>query len=169
MLGARLLMLIQSHAGALTSEVIKDLTTNELTPSFRRLGAAGLETRVASLYYNLGKWIGDPNENAVRDEYEDMGATRFREGVPISELVYAVILTKKLLRRYIREHGVVDFAGDVAAPSELLPLALYSVQELNYQVGEFFDRALYHLARGYEAEAAGRPRLQRSVEHERVI
>jgi hypothetical protein len=41
------------------------------------------------------------------------------------------------------------------SPDELLPLELHSIQELNYQVGEFFDRALYHLARGYEAEAAG--------------
>ena len=39
-------------------------------------------------------------------------------------------------------------------PQELLPLELHSIQELNYQVGEFFDRALYHLARGYESEAA---------------
>ena len=39
-------------------------------------------------------------------------------------------------------------------PDELLPLELHSIQELNYQVGEFFDRALYHLTRGYEAEAA---------------
>jgi len=53
------------------------------------------------------------------------------------------------------------FPGDRIAAQELLPLELHSVQELNYQVGEFFDRALYHLTRGYEAEAAaqgqGRP------------
>ena len=82
-----------------------------------------------------------------------MGRTRFREGVPLSELVYAIILTKKHLRSYIRDHGLVDFAGDRVAPDELLPLALHSIQELNYQVGEFFDRALFYLARGYEAEA----------------
>ena len=57
------------------------------------------------------------------------------------------------LRRYIRENGLVEFAGDRVAPDELLPLALHSIQELNYQVGEFFDRALFYLARGYEAEA----------------
>ena len=45
-------------------------------------------------------------------------------------------------------------AGDRVAPVELLPLELHSIQELNYQVGEFFDRALFHLTRGYEAEAA---------------
>ena len=72
------------------------------------------------------------------------------------------MLGARLLRRYIREHGLVDFAGDRIMPDELLPLELHSIQELNYQVGEFFDRALFYLARGYEAEAgavaAGGPR-----------
>ena len=154
MLGARLLQLIQSHAGSLTSEVMTDLRTNERTPSFRPLSPSGLESRIGALYSNLGKWIGDADENAVRDEYEEMGRRRFRDGVPVSEIVYALLLTKHHLRRYIRDHGLVDFAGDRMMPDELLPLELHSIQELNYQVGVFFDRALYHLARGYEAEAA---------------
>ena len=154
MLGARLLSLIQSHAGPLTSETLEDLITNDRTPSFRQLRVPELESRIALLFNNLATWIGDPSDESVRREYEEMGATRFRQSVPLSELVYAIILTKKHLRRHIREHGLVDFAGDRVAPVELLPLELHSIQELNYQVGEFFDRALFHLTRGYEAEAA---------------
>jgi hypothetical protein len=154
MLGARLLQLIQAHAGSLTHEVITDLRTNERTPSFRRLSVPSVESRIGALYSNLGRWIGDADDNAIRVEYEEMGRRRFREDVPISEIVYALLLTKRHLRRYIRDHGLVDFAGDRMMPDELLPLELHSIQELNYQVGEFFDRALYHLARGYEAEAA---------------
>jgi len=156
MLGARLLLLIQAHAGPLTRDVVTDLRTNERTSSFRRLDAADVETRVSTLFYNLGKWIGDADERAVQVEYQEMGRVRVREGVPISELVYALVITKHHLRRYIREHGLVDFAGDRTASGEILPLELHSIQELNYQVGEFFDRALYHLARGYESEAAAR-------------
>lgn len=153
MLGARLLQLIQAHAGALSRDVVDDLTTNERTPTFRRLSAADVETRVSALFSNLGKWIGDADEGTVRAEYEEMGRDRYREGVPVSELIYALLITKSHLRRYIREHGLVDFAGDRVAPQELLPLELYSIQDVNYRVGEFFDRALYHLARGFEAEA----------------
>ena len=154
MLGARLLQLIQAHAGSLTSEVITDLRTNDRTASFRRLSLSDLESRIGALFVNLGRWIGDPDESAVRLEYEEMGRQRFKEGIPISEIVYALLLTKQHLRRYIRDHGLVDFSGDRMMPGELLPLELHSIQELNYQVGEFFDRALYHLARGYEGEAA---------------
>ena len=159
MLGARLLQLIQSHAGPLSREVVHDLMTNDRTPAFRRLNPADVETRVSAVFYGLGKWLGDADEDAIRHEYEEMGRSRFRQGVPVSELIYALVITKSHLRRYIREHGVVDFAGDRVAPQELLPLELHSIQDFNYRVGEFFDRALYHLARGYEAAAleAARP------------
>jgi hypothetical protein len=153
MVGARLLQLIQAHAGALTHDVVEDVRTNERTSAFRRLSPADVETRVAALFYNLAQWIGNADEDVVRLEYEEMGRVRFREGVPVSELVYALLITKHHLRQYIREHGLVDFAGDRVVSGEVLPVELHSVQELNYQVGEFFDRALYHLARGYEAEA----------------
>lgn len=153
MLGARLLLLIQAHAGLLTNDVVRDLITNDRTPTFRRLDPADVETRVAALFFNLGKWIGEADESAVTGEYEEMGRVRFRDGVPVSELVYALLVTKHHLRRYIREHGLVTFAVDRVVSQEVLPLELHGIQELNYQVGEFFDRALYHLARGYEAEA----------------
>ena len=74
MMGTRLLMLIQAHAGALTHDVVQDLRSNERTPTFRRLNPADVEARVSALFYNLGKWIGDADENAVRTEYEDMSA-----------------------------------------------------------------------------------------------
>ena len=154
MLGGRLLLLIQAHAGSLTHDVVRDLVTSERTPAFRRLATASVEERVSAFFYNLAKWIGDPDERPVKAEYEGMGRTRFRDGVPISEMIYALVISKQHLRRYIREHGLVDFAGDRVVPDELLPLELQSVQELNYQIGEFFDRALYHLARGYELQAA---------------
>jgi hypothetical protein len=153
-LSARLLQLIQSHAGPLTRGALDDLTTNARTTAFRRLRTADLESRVSLLYHNLGKWLGDPKDDAVRAEYEEMGRTRHREGVPLSELVYAVIITKMHLRQYIRDHGLVDFAGDRITPDEFLPLELHSIQELNYLVDDFFDRALYYLARGYEVEAS---------------
>jgi hypothetical protein len=113
-----------------------------------------LESRISALYRNLGNWIGDPSDDAVRAEYEEWGGRRFREGVPLSEIVYALILTKHHLRRFVRDHGLVEAAPDRVDWGEVLPVHLYGIQELNAMVGEFFDRALYYLARGYEAAAA---------------
>jgi hypothetical protein len=153
MLVNRLIQLIENHANSLTESVLQDVLSNERTGSFRRVPVEELTPRVAALYENLSKWIGNPNQEDIRHEYEDWGRTRFRQGIPLSEIVYVLILTKKHLRKFIREHGLVTFSGDRVTPDELVPVELYSIQELNYLVGDFFDRALYHLVRGYESAA----------------
>ena len=153
MLADRLVQMIETHADSLTRETVQDLLTNPRTASFRTVPRDELAPRVHALYRNLSSWIGAPGEDRVRVEYEDWGRRRFRQGITLSEIIYTLILAKQHLRRYIRDHGLVEFSGDRVAPSELLPVQMYSIQEFNAQVGEFFDRALYYLARGYEAEA----------------
>lgn len=154
MLNRRLLELIETHADGLTQEALKDLSSNPRTPSFRRVATNELQARVFAAYHNLGKWITDRSEDAVRMEYERWGATRRREGIPLSEIVYALIIIKHHLRRYVRDHALVDFSGDRVIPGDLIGVQLYSIQELNDTVELFFDRAMYHLARGYEAETS---------------
>jgi hypothetical protein len=156
MLSSRLIELIETHADALTKEALKDLATNARTPSFHLVPSDELEARVFATYHNLGRWISAPNDDAVQAEYESWGAKRLRQGIPLSEIVYALILIKHHLRRFVRDHGVVEFSGDRVAGADLVGVQLHGIQELNYMVGEFFDRAMYYLARGYEAEAARR-------------
>lgn len=154
MISTRLIHLIEGHADELTREVVKDLMSNARTPRFRSVPHEELDERIGGLYRNLGNWIGAPDDDAVRAAYEDWGRRRFRQDILISEIVYALIIVKHHLRRFIRAHGLVEFSGDRTAPGELLPVQLNAVQELNEMVGEFFDRALYHLVRGWEREAA---------------
>jgi hypothetical protein len=153
MLSIHLIKLIEAHAESLTHEVVEDLLTNEHTPSQVRIPKEELGSRIFALFRNLGNWIGDPKDDAIRTEYERWGSIRSRQGIPPSELTYCLILTKQHLRRYIREHWSVVFSGDRIGTGELAPLELYSIQELNYLVGDFFDKALYYLLRGYELHA----------------
>jgi hypothetical protein len=153
MLANRLIQLIENHSQTLASQAMHDLLTNSNTRGFRNVPKEELEPRIAAVYQNLGKWIENADKEAVRQEYEAWGRTRFRQGIPFSELIYALILTKKHLGKFIKEHGLVDFSGDRIASEDLIPMELYSIQELNYHVGDFFDKALYHLVRGYEAAA----------------
>jgi hypothetical protein len=157
MLSARLIELIETHAESLTRDALAELTSNARTQAFRSVSRTELEERTFRLFRNLGSWIGDPQDAAVQAEYEEWGRRRYRQGIPLSDMIYALILLKHQLRRYIRDHGLVDVSRDRRAPGDQLPVHLHGVAELNYLVGEFFDRALYYLARGYEAEAQGPP------------
>lgn len=153
MFSLRLIKLIETHAESLTREAVQDVQTNEHTRSHAHIPKEELSSRVLALYRNLGNWIGDPKDDAIRHEYEEWGRIRCQQGIPTSEIVFCLILIKKHLRQYIREHGAVVFSGEPHVSGEMLPLELYSIQELNYVVGDFFDRALYYLLRGYEAQA----------------
>jgi hypothetical protein len=153
MLAQRLIQMIRDHAEKLTDEALRDVLSDPRTPSFRKVPLDELRERIHALFANLGDWIGDPKDDAVRAAYEDWGRKRFRQGIPVSEIAYTLLLVKHNLRRYIRAHGLVDFSGDRVTPDELVPVQMHAVQELNAMVGEFFDRALYYLARGYEEAA----------------
>ena len=153
MLISRLMERIEARADSLTQAALQDVLTNEHTSSFRRISVSELERRIAALYLNLGKWVGNPQEEEVREEYEAWGRTRFHQRIPLSEILYCLIIAKAHLRRFIRDYGLISFSGDRFTPDELVPVELYGIQEINYMIGEFFDRAFYHLARGYEVAA----------------
>jgi hypothetical protein len=153
MIFAKLIELIEANAERLTGDVAHALVTDQRTWSFRRVPRKELEERIFEIYRHLGDWIGEPDDARVQAEFEAWGHRRFGQGMQLSEIVCAVIILKQHLRRYIRDHGLVDAASPRADSEYVLPMHLYGLQELNARVGEFFDRALYYLALGYEAEA----------------
>jgi hypothetical protein len=153
MISASLIDLIEVHAPRLTNDVVQELHTNERTRGFRAVKREDLEQRLFELLNHLGDWIGSPKAERVRAEFTEWGQRRFDQQVPLSEIIFAVIILKQHLRRYIRENGLVDAAFPRVEQEYVLPMHLHSLQELNFTVGVFFDEAIYNLARGYEAAA----------------
>jgi hypothetical protein len=152
-IAARLIELIEIHAGRLAADAARDLATNERTHGFRAVPVAELEGRIFEHFHHLGNWIGEPQSDRVREQFEEWGGRRFGQGIPLSEIVYAIVVLKRHLRRYIRDNGLVDAAFPRVEGDFVLPMHLHSLQDLNTRVGEFFDEALYALTRGYESEA----------------
>src|SRR5262245_59031723 len=152
MISARLIELIEIHASQLSADVAKDLISNERTPSFRAVRVDELEQRLFRIVHQLGDWIGDFESARIEAEFAEWGGRRFDQNIPLSEIVYAVIVLKRHLHRYVREHGVVEASFPEVEQDYILPMHLHSLQELNNRVGLFFDEALYHLARGFERE-----------------
>src|SRR5436190_22994608 len=98
MISAKLIELIEIHANRLTTDVAKDLATNPRTPGFRAVLRKDLEQRVFQLFHHLGNWIGSPKSERVEAEFSEWGGRRFGQGIPLSEIVYAIIILKQHLR-----------------------------------------------------------------------
>lgn len=153
MIAAKLVELIEIHSSRLTTDIVEDLLLNERTRGFRAVRRPDLEQRIFQLLHHLGNWIGDPRSDKTRAEFTEWGRRRFDQGIPLSELIFAVVIIKQHLRRYISDNGLVDASFPRVEGDYVLPLHLHGLQELNTQVGRFFDEALYSLAIGYEERA----------------
>jgi hypothetical protein len=150
MISAKLIELIEIHSSQLVNDVAHDLVTNDRTRGFRKVPPVDLEQRLFQIVHHLGNWIGNPRSGQVQTEFTEWGARRFDQKIPLSEIVYAIIILKQHLSRYVTDHGLVDAAFPRVEQEYVLPLHLHSLQELNTSVGRFFDEALYYLACGYE-------------------
>jgi hypothetical protein len=142
MLSDRLVRMIEHHAEELTRALVEDLQSNPRTASYHRLSREAIHNRTYHVYKDLGLWLHSKAEEDIEANFTELGKKREAEGVPINEVVYALILTKYHLRDYIRSAGLVDSAVE-----------LYQEQELHRLLGHFFDKAIYYTVRAYEREA----------------
>lgn len=153
MTSAHVIELVEIHADRLANEVARHLVSNPRTTNFRRVRADDLERRIFEILHDLGAWIEKPRSERVQAEFSEWGRRRFEEGIPLCEVVYAVLLLKATLRRYIRDNGLVEESISRVYGEGVLPVQLHGLMELNNQVNEFFDEAIYHLCAAYETAA----------------
>ncbi len=135
----RLVRLIETHAAPLTERLAERLRTDPRTAAYRRLDDREIRSRTERVYRNLGLWLDQASDERVEAEYLQLGRERRREGIPLSHVVAALLLTRRTLWEFVESEA----AGDTA-------LDLRQQLDLELLVVRFFDRAIYHAVRGYE-------------------
>lgn len=145
-LSSKLVQRIENHAEELTKGVIQDLKTNPKTPSLHVLSTREIHDQSYEVYRNLGRWLTQLSEDSIEAFYFRLAKVRYEEGIPLTEVIYALILKKYHLRDYIRTSGMVDSAVD-----------LLQEQELHHLIGCFFDKGIFYTVKGYEAASKGEP------------
>lgn len=141
MISAKLVQLIEEHAEQLTQEFLKDVRTNPKTSFYHDVATEELHNRTYDVYKNLSDWLIDKTEKEVEQKYLALGKRRLLEKIPLSQVIYALALTKSHLIDYVKRSGLADTA-----------LEFYQELELFYLVSQFYDRAIYYTICGYEEE-----------------
>ncbi len=83
-------------------------------------------------------FTGSATEGDMAEYFHKLGQTRSVQGLPLAELVSAVLLFKHEIWMSSRQHGVFESAMD-----------LQKAVDLNRELGRFFDRAVYYSVAGY--------------------
>lgn len=139
MVSAKLVHQIEDHWEAITARFLRRLRLQQGLPRISRMPESELTENCRKLLRNLGHWLVSSSEGEIAAFYEKVGHDRYAQGVPLSESIRAVQLLKEAVLDYIRDEAFVQTSVD-----------LYAEEELELQLGRFFDLLTFYLARGYE-------------------
>jgi len=138
----KLVALIEKNAEQLTKNWLNDVRKHPHTPTYHEYDGEDLYNRAFDVYSRLSKWIS--KETSKEDVYKHffaLGVQRRKEGFTLSEVIQALIITRRHIWLKVMSEGFLDTALD-----------MYKALELNNRVILFFDRAIHYTALGYEAD-----------------
>jgi hypothetical protein len=91
------------------------------------------------MYKMLARWIDrDIDKNQIGSFFVDLGKVRRREGFPISEISYALLLAQRSVLEYLTNESLVDSS-----------MVLYQILNLTKQVADFFFLGCYYMEKGH--------------------
>lgn len=139
----RLVRMIETHSDALAACLLDRVQNAEATRNYGKVSPQELKQRVYEIYHHLGDWLLTKTQADLERRYLAIGARRALQGVPLSQVAWAIILTKEILWEFINKEIVMDRPIEVFGEMEALQL-----------LDQFFDRAIYYAAVGYEGMVA---------------
>jgi hypothetical protein len=149
MLAYRLVRLIENHSDGLAASLLERVRSSPLLTDYRKVPPEELKLRVSEIYRHLGEWLISKSERDIEERYSEIGARRATQAVSLSQLCWTIVLTKENMWEYLKKETVMERPTEVFGELEMLQL-----------LDQFFDRAIFYAAVGYEKYVAShRPEL----------
>jgi hypothetical protein len=138
MLSVKLIQAVEDHWEQIGAKVLRDIQGHPDLGHLKQLPESELKDRAQEVTRNLGHWLM-AKEQELSGRYEGLGRHRFREHVPLHEVVRALQILKDNITGFVRDQGFSQTSVE-----------LYAEEELEHLVSRFFDAVVYHVVRGYE-------------------
>ena len=136
----KLVKLIEKNAKQLTKNWLTDVRKHPHTKTYHTYNEEELYNRAFDVYSRLSKWISrETSKEEIYKHFFALGVRRRKEGFTLSEVIQALIITRRHIWLKVMSEGFLDTALD-----------MYKALELNNRVVLFFDRAIHYTALGYE-------------------
>jgi hypothetical protein len=145
LLAHRLMKVIEKHADSLAEALEAKIASSERCADYARVSGDELKTLVGGIYGQLGQWLGSKTEEDIERRYTMIGTRRAEQGVPVSQLLWCIVLVKENLWSYLKNMDALENTSEIFGELELMQM-----------VDQFFDRAMYFAVRGHERVRAAR-------------
>lgn len=146
LLAYRLVKLIETHSEGLARTLQQKIATDERCKSYQKVSGHELTSVVGEVYNHLGEWLLGKSEQEIEKRYMAIGRRRAEQHVPLSQVIWCIALVKENLFEYVQQMDSLDSPAEIFSELEILQL-----------LGQFFDRAMYYAALGYERSYVAPP------------
>ena len=100
----RLVRLIETHSQSLATCLLDRVQTSELTHCYKEnVPPDELKEKVYEIYHHLGEWLIAKDETDLQSRYLQIGARRAAQRVPLSEVIWVIVLTRKTFGSLLRK------------------------------------------------------------------
>ncbi len=142
MLYRKFITLVEDHAEDITRLWIEEVRKNPATQGYNKFTDEDLHDKVYDVYIRLGRLLmeEDPTFRGLAAHYMKLGKDRAAEGLKLSEVIYALSLTRVVLWRWVVNQGVINGTLD-----------LQQALEFYQKVTNYFDKAVYFVSCGFES------------------
>jgi len=135
----KIVSLIDKRKKMIAEEWMGKVRETEYMPTYNQYSDNELTRRAEKLVKNLLIFL--QAEGSLRDVGEyfvNLGKIRYNEKFPLSEIQFAVYLTKKILWKYILSESIFEKALDA-----------YLAMDIITAIHDFFDKGIFYIIRGY--------------------
>ncbi|MDZ7764592.1 MAG: RsbRD N-terminal domain-containing protein [Melioribacteraceae bacterium] len=141
MLYQKYIRLVEDHADQLTRKWSTEVRNNPSTPGYKKIPEHQLNERVYDVFKRLGDYLlqDEPDFKKTAEHFIKLGRERAKEGMKVSEVIYALILERVVIWNFIVEEGIISSTLD-----------LHEALGFYMRINNFFDKAVYFIAKGFE-------------------
>ncbi len=141
-LSRKLVELIECNADNLTKRWLADVKKHPGTKTYHTYDEKKLYQRAFTVYSQFDKWMSnETTKKDIENIYIALGKQRRQEGFALSEVIQALIITRRHIWLLVRSAGLLDTALDLHQAIDLINRSVL-----------FFDRAIYFTAVGFETK-----------------
>ena len=136
----KLVQLMKTNSAVMSDELVRKIrASGKCEQLLLKVPESEQRQDASQIYQALMEWLADETDSILENHYVALGARRAGQGVPLSQMFWAISIAREYLWDYAQQECFheepVEFLGGVSI-----------LRSLN----TFFDQVLYFALTGYE-------------------
>jgi len=142
---------MKNNAESMSATVLEKIRASERCKELvAKVPAEDQKNHAVDTYSALTDWLANQSDSTLQDRYIAFGVRRAQQGVPFSQVFWAVCIASEHLWDYMQQECLLEE-----------PVEFWGGVMLLHSFKQFFDRILYFTLLGYQK--AGRDNLINAV------